>query len=166
MSKQPLLVPHDPRWAGMAAGEAARIRSVTALAVEHIGSTSIPGIIAKPVLDLLGIGASITAIEATREALEGLGYEWRGEYGIPGRRYCVRTGELRVHLHCFAAGDPAIRRHLAFRDHLRAQPELAADYARVKLDCAAASSDMGDYCDCKDAWIKRVEAETLAALPA
>ena len=166
------LVPQDPCWAAMAKAEAARLASAVApvpLEIHHIGSTAIPGVPAKPIVDLLGVAPSLAALDRVRDAIEALGYDWRGEYGLVGRRYCTlsdpETGVRRIHLHAYGNGAPSILRHLAFRDHLRANPALAADYAGVKARCAARHPFDGHaYTRCKSAWIARIEAQAIRAL--
>jgi len=167
------LVPHDPAWAARAEALIAEIHAAGAgvfRAVHHMGSTAIPGIPAKPVIDLLAEVEGLEALEAARGALAGLGWRWRGENGLAGRRYFTRddpeTGTRAAHLHVYARGDTAIAWHLAFRDRLRAEPATADAYAQEKARCAALHpDDSAAYTACKQAWTDTVAAEAVRGLP-
>ena len=163
------LLPHDPRFAHLADVEArllAQALGPNLWVVHHIGSTAIPAIRAKPILDLMPVVGSMAELDKCRGEIEALGYAWWGEYGLPGRRYCSKsdpkTGRRIAQLHCYENGSTEITRHLAFRDYLRARPELAAEYDRVKAECQRQHPDDSHaYSDCKAAWIKDAEANAL-----
>ena len=165
------LHPHSPEWATLAAREVGRLTAALGeqrlAAAHHIGSTAIPGIRAKPIVDLLAEVASLAALDAAADLVRGLGYDWRGEFGLPGRRFCTlddaATGRRLVHLHCYAVGAPDVEPHLAFRDYLRAQPGLARAYEAQKLRCRALwPEDRRAYTAAKSAWIDAVVREALA----
>jgi GrpB-like predicted nucleotidyltransferase (UPF0157 family) len=167
-----VLCPYDPSWAALAQDESQRLSVALGpvlVVVHHIGSTAIPGIRAKPVIDLLPVVLGLTELDDARSAIESLGYQWWGEYGLPGRRYCSLddplTGLRRIQLHCYEQTSKEIARHLAFRDYLRSQPDLAHEYEAEKERCRALHPlDSHAYTNCKNAWVRRIEAEALAAV--
>ena len=134
--------------------------------LHHIGSTAIPGIVAKPVIDMLAIVTALEALDSRAHRLAAMGYEALGEFGIPGRRYFRKNApdSVRTHqLHAFAAGSPEIERHLDFRDYLRAFPAEAASYAALKQGLATrCGSDMHVYSDGKTEFIRAVELRAAA----
>lgn len=167
-----LLSAPDPRWTQRAATEIARWQSGVGglIAVHHIGSTSVPGLPAKPVIDLLAVFADADTQADAKDAIVALGYDWLGEYGLEGRSYARMddplTGVRRFHAHGYAEGHPDVRRHLAFRDALRKNAALRAGYTSVKAACAARHPDGGpDYGACKSGWIDQVEARALERQP-
>ena len=138
-----LLAPHDPAWARLFADEAARIRAALGARpaeVAHVGSTAVPGLSAKPILDLMVGIAPDRDVAPYVAPLEGIGYAYCGEHGLPGRHYFVRddaSGRRTHHLHVVALDGAIWRAHLAFRDALRASPERRAAYEALKHDLAA-----------------------------
>ncbi len=160
-----LVVPHDPAWAGAFAAEAQAIGEALEgplIALHHIGSTAIPGILAKPIIDMLAEVRDLADLDQATPALVALGYQAMGEFGIPGRRYYRKedaAGTRTHHLHAFAQGSPHIVRHLAFRDYLRAHPARAADYDALKQRLAA---DPDHYVQRKGPFVLATEAEALA----
>lgn len=162
------VVPYSEAWPGAARLEMERlVRSLGGVfcEVHVIGSTAVPGLAAKPILDLMPVTADIALVDAALPGLERLGYQGWGELGIPGRRYFTKdtADETRwVQLHCFSTGSPHVERHLAFRDYLRAHPGSASAYQDEKVRCSELyPGDSHAYADCKAAWIIRVEAEAL-----
>ena len=163
------LVPHSPQWAEMAAAETLRLKGALGdvlVTVHHMGSTAIPGIMAKPVVDMIPIVTDLDALDAATPNVVALGYRSFGEFGIPTRRYFNRndpvTGKRAFQLHCFASDSPQIARHIAFRDYLRAHPDKAKEYEAEKIRAAALHPDNTlDYNDEKNDWIKATEIVAL-----
>jgi GrpB-like predicted nucleotidyltransferase (UPF0157 family) len=158
------VVPHNPQWRDAFEAEAGRVAAAlgeNAAAVHHIGSTAIPNIYAKPVIDMLVEVGDITGLDGQSSAMESLGYEVMGEFGIPGRRYFRKeTPEgIRTHqIHAFEAGSAEAERHLAFRDYMIAHPGEALMYSELKRKLAEEHPQSIDgYMDGKDAFIKEMD---------
>jgi len=162
------VVEYDATWPGAftAAARELKASAGTPFAIHHIGSTSIPHMWAKPVIDMLAVVQDLAVLDGLSARIEQLGYEAMGEFGIAGRRYFRRNNPAgrRTHqLHAFADGSPHVARHLAFRDYLRAHDDVAAAYAMLKRRLARAHpDDIVAYMDGKDAFIKGIEARALA----
>ncbi len=135
------------------------------LAGHHIGSTAIPGMWAKPIIDILLVVSALDALDARDGDMVSLGYLPRGENGISGRRY-YRKGSDDVHthhVHAFQMGHPEIARHLAFRDYMIAHPCEARAYSDLKRQLAARHSDDVDgYVAGKDAFIREMDRRAAA----
>ena len=158
------VVRHNPRWRDAFEAEAKQVDAAlgkNVIAIHHIGSTAIPNIYAKPVVDLLVEVRNITEVDGRRSAMESLGYEVMGEYGIPGRRYFRKDDRegLRTHnIHAFEAGSAEVERHLAFRDYMIAHPGDAQRYSELKRKLAEEHPQSIDgYMDGKDGFIKEID---------
>ena len=161
------VVDYDPSWPDAYEAEIARIRAILGgeiVRAHHIGSTAVPGLAAKPVIDILLEVEDVADLDVRDEAMRSIGYEPRGEFGIPGRRYYPKGGDGRTHhVHAFAVNDPHVTEHLAFRDYLRAHPEAASDYARVKRSAAAEHRRNPDgYVAFKQETVSRILSDALA----
>ncbi len=153
------LVPYDLRWPALYEAEAERIRAALGehlLAIEHVGSTAVPGLMAKPILDIQVAVASFVVGGPLINALESIGYQHRPEDPIPGRLYFSLSREgLRTHqIHLCEAGGRNWRDRLRFRDLLRADAQLATAYVALKRDLAARhANDRLAYATGKDQFI-------------
>jgi GrpB-like predicted nucleotidyltransferase (UPF0157 family) len=164
-----LLAPYDPLWAEEFARESsvvARAMGDLLVAIHHIGSTAIPGIRAKPIIDMLAAVSDMSRLDGQSPLLEALGYEAMGEFGIPGRRYFRKDDDAgnRTHqIHAFQAGSPQIERHLAFRDFMRAHHEYADQYDALKRRLAELHpADIASYTDGKDEFINEMDARAAS----
>jgi len=162
------VVDYDPSWPECFKEESNLLRETlgdTAVAVHHIGSTAVPGLAAKPIIDILVEVTDLATLDARNPDMELIGYNPKGEFGIPGRRYFQKGGDNRTHqIHAFLAGDLNVSRHIAFRDYLRSNPGVAEEYGALKKRVAeTCDDDIGKYCDGKDAFVKNHE-ETAVKL--
>jgi GrpB-like predicted nucleotidyltransferase (UPF0157 family) len=164
-----ILAAHDARWAVQFGHEASVVRAALGgilIELHHIGSTAIPGIAAKPIIDMLAVVTSVEELDRASPRLEPLGYESKGEFGIPGRRYFRKDSPsgIRTHqLHAFAIGSADVDRHLNFRDYLRAHPAEAQAYEALKRGLAVQSLGDGHaYSDGKTDFIRELERRAAA----
>lgn len=149
--KTVIVVEYDPSWPEIFRQLHDRIWPVVrdlAVAIEHVGSTSVPGLPAKPVIDLSVVVPSAREVSFAIDRLATLGYQHRGNLGIEGREAFRAPLDLPAHhLYLCPSQSPALENHLTVRDYLRAHPEAAAAYGELKKELARRfPQDMDRYC--------------------
>jgi GrpB-like predicted nucleotidyltransferase (UPF0157 family) len=172
MPKNPppiIIEAYRPEWPGLFKREALLIRFMIGrylTVIEHIGSTAVPGLAAKPVIDMLIGVKSLADSPRFVPRLERLGYIYVPEYeaDLPERRYLYKQkrGVDSVHLHMVEVESEFFRRHIAFREYLRSHPEAVTAYAELKIRLAREfGSDRAGYTDAKTEFIQSIERKAL-----
>ena len=162
------ILPYDPQWIARFRREADLLRSILGeqiVAIHHIGSTSVPNLQAKPIIDVLLEVRDIEELDHYNQAMGEQGYDPRGEFGLPRRRYFPRSADGRriSHVHSWQTGDTEIRRHLDFRDYLISHPQTREAYGRLKAELAFKfDGDRDNYVEGKHAFCQETERRAVA----
>jgi GrpB-like predicted nucleotidyltransferase (UPF0157 family) len=169
MTRKVEVVPHNLNWQSAFEDEYQRLVVAfgdNAIAIHHIGSTSILEIYAKPIIDILVEVKDLDRVDKRTDRIEALGYVAMGEFGIAERRFFRRDNREGIrthHIHTFKAGSAQIDRHLAFRDYLRCHPDDALKYSQLKQQLAQKyPTDIQGYMDGKDAFIREIDRKASA----
>jgi len=158
------VVPYNPNWPSMFEQEATLIRKAlgtNCTIIHHIGSTSVPGLCAKPIIDILPVVNDILEVDKATKAMQNLGYEAKGEFGMAFRRFFQKGNDVKTHnVHIYQKGDPEIDRYLKFRDWMRSHKEDSEAYANLKMDLAKKfPDDILAYCNGKDAFVASIDTK-------
>lgn len=163
LTKHIAVIPYNPDWPKIFEAESQKIKNAlgeNCIAVHHIGSTSVPGLSAKPIIDIVGV---IRNPEKAIQQLESLGFRLKDEYNIPMRYYFNRSEGIETNLHVYQEGHPEIELNLVFRDYLRDHPEARDEYANLKKNLLKDSASFEKknsmftgYNLGKDAFIRKV----------
>lgn len=161
-----IVTEYNPQWPGMFEVEANQFQEVFGeelIAVNHIGSTSVPGLKAKPIIDIMPVVRDIEVVDKFNDKMIGLGYEPMGEFGILGRRFFRKGEDVRTHhIHIFQLNSRDIERHLAFRDFLRQHVDDAKKYGELKEMLADRfPNDIEAYMDGKNELVKNLEQKAI-----
>jgi GrpB-like predicted nucleotidyltransferase (UPF0157 family) len=161
-SKTVRVVPYDPAWPELFVAEHRRLNAILeqdgiALVIEHTGSTAIPGLAAKPILDILAGAADSASLARAIDTLPHADYIYRGEQGVPGRHFFRRGNPRQYHIHLTLTGSDFWRDHLSFRNYLRAHSQIAAEYAALKHELARRFPfDRESYIEGKTDFVRRI----------
>lgn len=160
------VIPYHHKWAILFAEEAKKLERVFGseiLVIYHIGSTAVPGLSAKPIIDMMPVVKDIRLVDQYDNEMKKIGYDPKGENGIKGRRYFQKGGDNRTHhVHIYQTGSEEIVRHLAFRDFLKEHQDIRESYSNLKSKLARQfPDDIESYINGKDLFVKEVEGKAL-----
>ena len=168
MANPVIVLDYDPNWPG--AFQSLRKRIADALgemaaAIEHVGSTAVPNLAAKPIIDIDVFLASETMLPAAIERLASLGYIHQGNLGIPEREaFFAPVNDPPHHLYVCPPSSAEFRRHMAFRDYLRAHPKDAKIYGDLKIALAERfREDRSAYNNAKSEFVRELTNRAIAA---
>lgn len=156
------VVPYENHWVEKFQQEAKRLQEAMpeVVKIHHIGSTSVPGLAAKPIVDMIMEVKHIEHVDSWNPQFQKLGYIVKGENGISGRRFFIYgTEEKRsYHLHVYEKGNQEIARHLAFRDYMMSHCEEARAYVRLKEELAGKYTyDADQYVEGKTEFVRAID---------
>lgn len=164
MNKNIEISTYNPNWPHVYEVEADRIKRALGnllISIHHIGSTSVANLEAKPIIDIMPIMpivSDISALDKATKRMEALGYEAKGEYGIPFRRYFHKVG---FHVHVFDKISSETQRHLLFRNWMRDHSDDRPQYAKLKQNLALSyPDDINQYMLGKDSFIRNIDSMT------
>ncbi|WP_274309947.1 GrpB family protein [Solibacillus daqui] len=156
---------YDENWGRMFEDEARFLRELFGdeiIKFEHFGSTSVPGMKAKPVIDMMCLVKDIKKIDAFNDQMRLLGYDVAGEWGIQGRRLFRKGEETRTHhIHVYQYDNLQIKRHLVLRNYLRTHPEEVERYSCLKEELAQRYDDTAYYSKAKNPFVNELEQRAL-----
>ena len=166
VTKHVVVLPYDERWKQdflTIQAELTDALGQLAIGIEHVGSTSVQGLSAKPIIDIDVVIKDYSLLEDVISALGGIGYRHEGDLGIAGREAFKYDGKEHLkkhHLYVCPEDSPELRRHIAFRDYLRTHPEAVREYSRIKEEGARRYPyDIERYIEYKSSFIEKIYAE-------
>ena len=167
VAKNVIVLPYDEQWKYafvQIKDEIQKALGSLALRIEHVGSTSVQGLAAKPIIDIDVVIKDYSVFDAVVTALEGIGYHHEGDLGIAAReafRYDGKGHLQKHHLYVCPQDSAELKRHIAFRDYLRADPEAVREYSRIKEEGAALyPNEIEKYIRHKSPFIEKIYRET------
>ena len=164
--KQVVVLPYDEAWQKDFSEIEAELRDALgelALRIEHVGSTAVRGLSAKPIIDIDVVIEDASLLDAAASALRKIGYTHEGDLGIAGREAFKYEGKEHLrkhHLYVCPQDSAELKRHLAFRDYLRAHPDAVREYSRIKEEGAARCPyEIEKYIEHKSPFIEKIYSE-------
>ncbi len=161
------MIPYQKNWNTLFQVEKEKLQCILRSEIEeihHIGSTSINGMHAKPIIDILVVVKHIEKMDDYNEPLFEIGYEAQGENGLSGRRFFIKGGDERTHhVHMYQFENKEIARHLVFRDYMRTFKEEGQFYSQLKQNLAMSHpTNMEEYIKGKHGYIQKIEKKAIA----